>query len=95
MLVSENLLVSRAEITHLLVMGRADVAVKIRPTKTGKVAVGIRAVVPQEEDGVAHYILVDVLDANVVVGAGNVGIRILVEPLGCIVGEDNIWRRCL
>jgi hypothetical protein len=48
MLVREDLLISRAEITHLLVVDSAHMAMQVRPSSNGDIAVWIRAVVVQE-----------------------------------------------
>jgi len=48
MLVREYLLISRAEITHLLVVDSAHMTMQVRPSSNGDIAVWIRAVVVQE-----------------------------------------------
>ena len=70
-------------------------SMEIGPAKTSKVAVRIGAVVPQEEYRVAHNILVDVFDANVVIGTGDIRIRVLFESFCRVVREDDEGGRCL
>lgn len=88
-LVSEDLLVPRAQIAHLLVVCCPHVAVQIRPAKRGDIARQIGAVVSQKQHRIAHDVLVCVADANVLVGASDVGWTVLVEPLGGVIGEDH------
>ena len=52
MLVAEDLLILGTEIAEALLVDVTDMAVKIRPAHTSNITVRIRAVVPQEEDGV-------------------------------------------
>ena len=69
--------------------------VEIGPPKTSKVAIWVGAVVPQEEYRVAHNILVDIFDANVVIGTGDIRIRVLFESFCRVVREDYEGGGCL
>lgn len=62
---------------------------EVGPAKASKVAVRIGAVVPQEEYCVAHNILVDVFNANVVISTGDIRIRVLFESFCRVVREDD------
>lgn len=94
-LVGEDLFVAGAEVAHALVMGGFDVAMEVGPAKAGKVAGAVGAVVAQQQDGVADDVLVCVLDADVGVGGGEVGVGVVLEALLGVVGEDDIGRGCL
>lgn len=94
-LVGEDLFVAGAEVAHALVMGGLDVAMEVGPAKAGKVAGAVGAVVAQQQDGVADDVLVGVLDADVGVGGGEVGVGVVFEALLGVVGEDDIGRWCL
>ena len=66
-------------------------AVQIGPAEAGKVALVVGAVVPEQEDGVADDVLARVLDADVVVGARDVGGRVVLVLFEAVVGEDDEW----
>lgn len=89
MLVCENLFVPGAEVAHLLVMHGADVAMQVWPTEAGEVAVAIGAVISQEEDGIAHNVFTGIPDADVVVGACDLRVLVLLEPLIGVICEND------
>lgn len=88
-LVGEDLLVARAEVAHLAVVDGAHVAVEVGPAEAGEVARVVGAVVSQQEDRVAHDVLVRVPDPDIVICARDVGVRILFESFRGVVCEDD------
>lgn len=70
-------------------------AMQVWPPKAGKVARGIGAVVPEQKDGVANYVLVRVSNAYIAVRARKILVGIFFESLGCIICEYDKWRWCL
>jgi hypothetical protein len=93
--VGKDLLVPSAQIAHLLAVDGADMSMQIRPTEAGKVALRVRAIVPEQKDRVAYNILPCVLDTNILISAGNICVCIVLETLFCIISEDDEGRRCL
>lgn len=91
-LVREDLLMPSTEVAHLLAVDGPDMAMQIRPAEAGKVALGIGAVVPEEQHAVAYDILAGILDADVLVGAGDIGGCVLFETLLSVISEDDKWR---
>lgn len=89
MLVGKDLLVARAEVTHAFVVCRSRVPMKIRPSQTGKVAVWVRTVVSKQQDRVSHNIFARVPDADIIVGACDVSVTILVKALVYIIGKND------
>lgn len=67
-LVGEDLLVPGAQVAHLFLVLGAHVAVQVGPAQGGRVARQVRAVVAEEQHGVADDVLAGVADADVVVG---------------------------
>lgn len=95
MLVSEDLFATGAEIAHAFAVGSLDMPMQVWPPQAGEVARGIGAVVSEEQDRVAHNVLVCVLDADVVVGGGDVCAGVVLELLIEVVGEDDVGSGCL
>lgn len=89
MLVRKHLFIAGAEIAHALAMGSLDVSMEVGPAEAGKVARGVGAVVAEEQDRITDDVLVAVFDADVCIRRRDVGIRIILEPLLNIVGEDD------
>ena len=79
MLVRKDTLVTRTQVAHALLVGGLDMAVEVGPAQAGKVAVAVRAVVPEEQDGIAHDVLVGVLDADVCICRREVCVGVLLE----------------
>jgi hypothetical protein len=94
-LVRKDLLVTSAEVTHLLVVDAPHMAVEIWPAQSSKVAGIVGAVVAEEENGVANYVFVRIPDADIVVCAADVSSRVVFESLRIVVGEDDERRLCL
>lgn len=67
MLMSKNLLVPRAQIAHLLMVGATDVAVQIRPAEAGKVAGIVRTIIAEKENSIADDVFVRKFDTNILV----------------------------
>ena len=63
MLVGEDLLVPRTEIAHDLMMHRFDMAMQVRPAKTGHITARVRTVIPQEKNRVFKYLLLVIVYA--------------------------------
>ena len=95
MFVGEDFLVSRAQVAHALLMHRFDVAVQIRPSVAGKVAVGIWAVVSEKQNGVANDFFAGVVDADMFVCGGDFAIFVVVEPSLWLVCKDDVWSSSL
>lgn len=94
-LMCEDPLVTSAQITHALFVRRLDMAVQVGPSQAGEIAVGVWAVVAEEEDGVAHDIFVGIFDADIVVRRRDVSIGEVFEALISIGGEDDVGSGCL
>jgi hypothetical protein len=67
MLVCEHLLVSRAEITDLLVMYRPDVFMQIRPSQTRNITILIWTIVSQQQSRIFPDIIVLVSNPDVII----------------------------
>jgi hypothetical protein len=93
MLVCEDLFVASAQVAHLLVVDGTNMPVEVLPTEAGKVAIWIRAVVAQEEDCVPNDILASIANADIIVGACNVGVGILLVALIRVVRKND--KRCI
>lgn len=89
-LVGKDLLVARAQVAHALLVRRLDVPVQVGPAEAGKVAGGVGAVVAEQQDRVADNVLVGVLDANVGVDGGDVGVLVVFKAALGVVGEDDV-----
>jgi hypothetical protein len=94
-LVGKHLLVASAQVAHFLVVLALDVAVQVLPAETGKVAFGVGAVIAEQQDGVAYDVLAGIPNANVIVGASNLGVGVFLETLRCVVGENDKRGGCL
>jgi hypothetical protein len=94
-LMREDPLVTSAQITHALFVRRLDMAVQVGPSQAGEIAVGVWAVVAEEEDGVAHDIFVGIFNADVVVRRRDVCTGEVFEALISIGGEDDVGSGCL
>lgn len=93
-LMREDPLVTSAQITHALFVRRLDMAVQVGPSQAGEIAVGVWAVVAEEEDGVAHDIFVGIFNADVVVRRRDVCTGEVFEALISIGGEDDVGSGC-
>jgi hypothetical protein len=91
----ENFLVSSAEIAQLLVMNRANMTMQVGPAETGVVAVAIRAVIPQEKDGIANNVLTGISNPDIIIRASDFGVGIVFVSLFCIVRENDKRSRSL
>lgn len=89
---SEDLLVTSAEVTHALAVGGLDVAMQVGPSEAGEIAVCIGAVVSEKKNSVAHNVFICVLYANIAVGCSDVLVCVIFETLLGVVGKDDI--RC-
>ena len=69
-------------------MGTFDMAVKIRPTPTGNVAIGIRTIVPQQQDGIIVDLFLLVPDSEHLIGFLEVAVDKLFIAFRWVVGED-------
>lgn len=64
-------------------------AMQIGPTKTGKVTLSARAIVPQEKDSIPNNVLACVLDPDVVIRTCDLLARVLFKAFIGVVGKDN------
>jgi hypothetical protein len=94
-LVRKHFLGPGAQVAHLLVVDRADVAVQVLPAEAGKVAFAIGAVVPEQKNRVAYYVLASIPDPDVIVGASDFGLGVFLVALRSVVGEDDKRGGCL
>ena len=90
-LVCKNLLVPRAEITHLLVMYAPDMAMQIWPSSRRSVASWFWAVVVQEVCRVRRDLLGAVFYADVVVLYCKVAVLVILEVLVWVLCEDDVF----
>ena len=95
MLVCKDLLVTSAEITHLLVVNRPHMAVEVWPAQSGEVAGVVRAVVPEKEDSIADDVFIGVPDTDVFVCTGDVVRSVILESFRIVIREDHERRGSL
>jgi hypothetical protein len=94
MLVSKDLLMADAQITHELAMLASDVFREMRPGLARHLACLIGAIVPQQEDRVLHDRLLLKFDSKILVYLDEVAISKVLEWLLGIVREDCEWCLC-
>jgi len=95
MLMREDFLVPRAQITNLLMMYTLNVSMQIRPAQAGNITVSIWAIVSQENQSVVSNAIILVSNANIVITARNICFRELLIAFRSIVGENHNWSWCL
>lgn len=90
-LVCKDLLVPRAEITHLLVVYAPDMAMQIWPSSRRSVASWFWAVVVQEVCRVRRDLLGAVFYADVVILYRKVAVLVILEVLVWVLCEDDVF----
>ncbi len=91
----EDLFVTSAEVTHLLVVNRPYMSMKIWPAQSGEVAGIVWTVIAEKEDSVTDDIFVRILYADVVVCTSDIFGSVVAEPFRVVIGEDHKRRRGL
>ncbi len=88
-LVGEDFLVTRAEVTHLLMVNGAHMSVEVWPAKTCKIARRIWTVITEQQNRVPDNVLVGIANPDVAVSARGIGVCVLFVALCGVVGEDH------
>jgi hypothetical protein len=70
-------------------------AVQVLPAEAGEVAFAIGAVVSEQKNRVAYYVLASIPDPDIIVGASDFGLGVFLVALRSVVGEDDKWGWCL
>ena len=91
MLMREDLLVPRAEVTHDFVMDIFDMVMEMWPAQAGLVTISIGAVVSKKDDGVGVYSIIRILDTQRIVCMCDLGLLKLFKSPGLIVGKDEVF----
>lgn len=89
MLVREDLLVPRAQVAHYPLMRAPNMAMQVRPAHARDIARRVRAVVPEQEEGIFEDLGLLVCDAQIVVLLEEVGRFVLLVSLLILICEDH------